>query len=252
MMATSQGPRVYIHEFVDVVGIHRSAYQHHMTANWVPEAARYRRQRCFGVFTLVGSTGRWPQVVNMWEFDSWADLAHDFSIELAGTAHRDPVLEEWWAEAAEFRHGGIDRILVAHESSPGVQFWQSRGGTSAVAYVHEILRTRPGMAPAVADQLARDCIPHDGTPPDDMSLVGLFRTAMRNDDEVVLIRSVPDWDTWAVFEAAQSDPTAARSDRDRFELLSLERVLLVDAEFSPLRLGRQPRESDRRARSEVR
>lgn len=250
-MATSQGPRVYIHEFVDVVGIHRSAYQHHMTANWVPEAARYRRQRCFGVFTLVGSTGRWPQVVNMWEFDSWADLAYDFSIELAGPSHRDPVLEEWWAEAAAFRHGGVDRILVAHEASPGVQYWQSQGGTSAVAYVHEILRTRPGMAPAVADQLALDSARCEGHPRDAMSLVGLFRTAMRNDDEVVLLRSVPDWDVWAAFESARSDRTAADAD-DRLELLSLERVLLVDAELSPLRIGRQPRESDRRPRSEVR
>ena len=49
--------RVYIHELVDVVGTARAKYQHHMTANWCPEAGPLRRQSCFGVFSVVGSTG---------------------------------------------------------------------------------------------------------------------------------------------------------------------------------------------------
>ena len=69
--------RVYSHEFVDVVGTARAKYQHHMTANWCPEAGPLRRQSCFGVFSVVGSTGRWPQVVNLWEYDGWEALAHN-------------------------------------------------------------------------------------------------------------------------------------------------------------------------------
>ena len=242
--------RVYIHEFVDVIGTERARYQHHMTANWCPEAGPLRRQLCFGVFSVVGSTGRWPQVVNLWEYTSWDDLAHNFGVELVGAGHRDPMLAEWWRRAAAFRTGGLDRILVAHDESPGIEQWCSRGGTGAVAYVHEILHTPVGAAPSVCDELVGRGPDRRTTP--GLELVGAFRTAMRADDEVVVIWAVPDWDTWARVEAAtDADATdAAVTDRpasDGGRVLSRERILLVDAELSPLRIGRQPVAEDRRS-----
>ena len=244
--------RIYIHELVDVVGTHRARYQHHMTANWSPEAGPLRHQQCFGVFSVVGSTGRWPQVLNLWEYETWADLAHNFSVELVGTEHRDEMLTQWWAEAAEFRAGGLDRILVADESSPSVADWQARGGTGAVAYLHETIGTRIGKArdaiEAVVGPGAED---HQRF---GIELVGAYRTAMRVDDEVIAIWAVPDWDTWARYEHA-----ADGGDTEFFHLWqrlsglveSRERILLVDAELSPLRIGRQPSESDRRPLEEI-
>lgn len=245
-------PRVYIHELVDVVGTERARYQHHMTANWCPEAGPLRRQQCFGVFSLVGSTGRWPQVVNLWEYASWEDLAHNFEVELVGAGHRDPLLAEWWDRAAAFRTGGLDRILVAHPDSPGVDDWAARGGTGAVAYVHEVVTCRPGTAAQVVEAVV-------GPATEDharfgMELVGAFRTAMRADDEVVGIWSLPDWDAWARFEAA-SDGAEAEFfhlfERLGDVVVARQRVLLVDAELSPLRTGRQPRAEDRRPLDEV-
>ncbi len=238
-------PRVYLHEFVDVVGTRRAQYQHHMTANWCPEAGPLRRQRCFGVFSVVGSTGRWPQVVNLWEYDSWDDLAHNFSVELVGAGHRDPMLERWWSEAASFRSGGFDRVLVAHRDSPGIEQWCARGGTGAVAYLHELVRTEPGAAPEVLDELvaraASDRARHG------IELVGAFRTALRSHDEAIVVRSVRSWEDWADFETVADDapvplPPGASS---------LQRILLVDAELSPLRIGRQPTASDRRPIDEI-
>jgi hypothetical protein len=230
--------RVYIHEFVDVDGTKRAHYQHHMTANWCPEAGPLRRQRCFGVFSVVGSTGRWPQVVNLWEYDSWDDLAHNFSVELVGHGHRDPMLEQWWAQAASFRSGGHDRILLAHHGSPGIEHWCERGGTGAVAYVHEIVTTDARRAPELLDAVldTRDDL-HERF---GVELVGAFRTAMRADDELVVLRSLPDWPSWAAYE---EELASARLD-DRVR--SLQRILLVDAELSPLRIGRQPSVEDRR------
>lgn len=260
-------PRVYLHELVDVDGTQRSRYQHHMTANWCPEAGHLRRQLCFGVFTLVGSTGTWPTVVNMWEYASWEDLAHNFSVELVGAGHRDPMLQEWWARAAAFRSGGRDRVLVAHDASPGVEDWCARGGTGAVAYTQEVVRVTPGGAPELADALAHAA----GTGHGDemvgrfgMALVGLFRTALGADDEVVVLRAVPDWASWAAAEAHLSSPevaadpeaaprgSVARAVADSGpHLVASERTLLVDAELSPLRTGRQPRAEDRRPLDEV-
>lgn len=237
--------RVYLHEFVDVVGTERARYQHHMTANWCPEAGPLRRQRCFGVFSVVGSTGRWPQVVNLWEYDSWDDLGHNFSVELVGSSHRDPMLERWWSEAAAFRSGGFDRVLVAHRDSPGIEQWCARGGTGAVAYLHELVGTEPGAAPAVLDELvaraAVDRARHG------IELVGAFHTAMRAHDEAIVLRSVRSWQEWAAFEASADEHPVSLPPG----ATSLQRILLVDAELSPLRIARQPAASDRQPIDEV-
>ena len=239
--------RIYIHEYVDVVGTHRADYEHHMTANWVPEVAGYRRQRCFGVFSVVGSTGSWPQVVNMWEFDSWADLAHDFSLELTGPSHRDPVLERWWADAAAFRTGGSDRLLVAHPDSPGVEDHQAAGGTGAVAYLQETIDCPPGRARAVCDTVVESgAADHERF---GIGLVGAFRTALRADDQVLALWSLPDWDTWAAYEEAADGgglEFLRLWERIGGDVVGRRRILLVDAELSPLRTGRQPTEADRR------
>jgi hypothetical protein len=232
-------PRVYLHEFVDVVGTRRAQYQHHMTANWCPEAGPLRRQACFGVFSLVGSTGRWPQVVNLWEYASWDDLAHNFSVELVGSGHRDPMLAAWWAEAASFRTGGFDRVMVAHPSSPSAHDWATRGGTGAVAYAHELVRTAPGAAPELLDELVLGS--HGPDDVHSLELVAAFTTAMRAEDELLVLRAVPDWSTWSRVEAAAAaSPTVPEGVVER------QRVLLVDAELSPLRIGRQPSAEDRR------
>jgi len=232
-------PRVYLHEFVDVVGTHRAHYQHHMTANWCPEAGPLRRQRCFGVFSVVGSTGRWPQVVNLWEYESWEDLAHNFSVELVGAGHRDPMLEHWWAEAASFRTGGFDRVMVAHPSSPSAADWAARSGTGAVAYLHELVRTAPGAAPHLLDELVLGS--HGPDEVHGLELVAALTTAMRADDELLVLRAVPDWPTWARVEAS-----AAATNSVPDGVAERQRVLLVDAELSPLRIGRQPSVEDRR------
>ncbi len=79
--------KVYIHEFIDIIGHNRARYMHHMTANWCPVARAERNQLCLGVWGTVGSTGRWPEVVNMWELDGWdglvANFEHEFDARLA-------------------------------------------------------------------------------------------------------------------------------------------------------------------------
>ena len=61
--------KLYIHEFIDILGQNRARYMNHMTANFSPMAQEDRNQLCFGVWGVLGSTGRWPEVVNVWEID---------------------------------------------------------------------------------------------------------------------------------------------------------------------------------------
>ena len=134
--------KVYIHELIDIIGHNRARYMHHMTANWVPVAIEERNQLCFGVWATVGSTGRWPEVVNMWELDGWDGLVGNFSHELVGAGAQDPSLAEWWAVAASLRRGGIDRIVVPEPWTRSIETLVADGVRGEV-YSHELVRGSP-------------------------------------------------------------------------------------------------------------
>ena len=131
--------KIYIHEYIDVIGHNRARYMHHMTANWCPVGKAERNMSCFGVWATVGSTGAWPQVVNLWELDGWSGLVANFEHELVGGGAQDPSLAEWWAAAAELRRGGFDRIVVPEPWSPTIDELTSAGVKGAV-YAHEHVR----------------------------------------------------------------------------------------------------------------
>ena len=102
---------MYIHEYIDIIGHNRGRYMYHMTANWSPTAQEDRHQLCYGVWGVVGSTGRWPQVVNLWEEDGFDGLAQSFGHELGHRDLQDPKLAAWWAAAAELRAGGCRSVV---------------------------------------------------------------------------------------------------------------------------------------------
>ncbi len=241
------GGRVYIHELVDILGHHRADYLQHVTANWGPIGRTQRGQRCFGVWATVGSTGRWPQVVNLWEYADWDALARNFEVELTGDGLQDPALEEWWAAAAAMRSGGTDRLLVAADWSPSIDELCAEGRRAHAGYVHETIRVVPGGAAGFLDLLGRDGIaPHEAA---GLTLVGAFRRAMAADDEVIVVWSFAEWAAWAAHEAGLA---AARGEASewraavRADVTTWEGFLMADAPLSPLRTGRQPEESDRR------
>ncbi|HZJ26114.1 MAG TPA: NIPSNAP family containing protein [Acidimicrobiia bacterium] len=235
--------KVYIHELIDITGQHRAEYMHHMTANWVPIAIEERNQLCFGVWGTVGSTGRWPEVVNIWELDGWDGLATNFSHELSHATLQDPSLATWWERAASFRRGGVDRILVpAPWTSPIDDLVAA--GVRGQCYAHELVTLRPGAALEYLDALrdiGRAAVESFG-----LSLVGAFSVAMVNDSECIVIWAIPDWGTWTRFEREQRGETL-RPWRAALDDLGADwrRTLLVDAPLAPLRIGRQPAESDR-------
>ena len=109
-------PKIYIHELIDIIGHNRARYLHHMTANWCPIAREERNQLCLGVWATLGSTGRWPEVVNMWELDGWDGLAANFAHETAGGRDQDPSLAEWWSVAASLRRAGRKPAARAYDA----------------------------------------------------------------------------------------------------------------------------------------
>jgi hypothetical protein len=241
--------KVYIHEFVDIIGHNRAKYMHHMTANWVPTAIAERNMQCFGVWGTVGSTGRWPEVVNMWELEGWDGLADNFAHELRGSGLQDPALVEWWAAAASLRRGGLDRILVPMPWSPTIDELIGSGVRGDV-YAHELVRMPVGTVGRFLEAVEE--VGRDALAALDAELVGAFRVAMRNDTEAVAIWALPGWSRWALYEQAW-DGAALAAYKTRLVALGadIERTLLVDAPLAPLRIGRQPTADDRRPLSEI-
>jgi hypothetical protein len=236
--------KLYIHEFIDIIGHNRARYMHHMTANWSPVGQEERGQLCYGVWAVLGSTGRWPEVVNIWEHNGWDGMAESFGVEAVGRGAQDPRLEKWWAAAADLRRGGVDRILHPAPWTRSVE-QLCADGVRGECYAHELVRVRPGAAEDLLERVREQGVPLAGQR--GWELAGAWRTAMAADDECILLWAIPTWKDWAAFEQAQfanSDVSAWRRSLDDI-VRRWERIVLVDAPLSTMRLGRQPSRDDR-------
>lgn len=241
---------VYIHELIDIVGHQRGRYMQHMTANWCPEALQERNQRCLGVWATIGSTGAWPQVVNMWELDGWEGLAANFAHETAGGRDQDPTLAEWWAVAAELRRGGVDRIVVPTPWTRTVDEL-CEDGVRGEVYAHELFSVDPGAAPHLLDAVGS--VGRDRCEAIGLTAVGAYEVAMADRSEALVIWAIPDWRTWVAYERAWESGGALHAWSTTLRAMGgrWRRQLMVDAPLSPLRTGRQPLRSDRRPLSDL-
>jgi hypothetical protein len=237
--------KLYIHEFIDIIGHNRANYMHHMTANFSPMAQRERNQLCYGVWGTVGTTRRWPEVVNMWEEDGWAGMARSFRHEFNHPTLQDPGLAAWWARAAQFRRSGVDRLLVPAEWTRTIEELCA-DGVRGECYAHELVTVQPDAAWHYVDDLVRgeqiDCYERFG-----WELAGAFVTAMKDDCEAIVLWAIPTWEEWAELEQATRRDPGLRAWRARQAetTTGLARFLLVDAPLSPFRTGRQPQDADR-------
>jgi hypothetical protein len=235
--------KVYIHEYIDIIGQNRANYMHHMAANFSPLAQEERQQLCYGVWGVVGSTGHWPQVVNMWEEDGLDGLAASFRYEFNHATLQDPKLATWWKKAAEFRSGGRDRLLAPAPWTRTIQELCDDGVTGE-AYAHEEITVVPGRSAEFLDIARQEAIPvyeEFG-----WQMAGAWETLMIDDSECLLLWAIPTWEQWAEFEKARRShpPLAKWSTRLAECTTSHARVLLVDSQLCPFRTHRQPARSD--------
>jgi hypothetical protein len=178
---------LYLHEIIDIVGTGQEAY---MAS--VGERARHSEReaisRLVGTWKVIGSTNRWPSVVNLWEMDGWAQWAESLERQFL-PARVDRDLAPWWAKATEWRSGGFDRILEPSAYSPALEELR-RSGLKAWVCVHTIIRLQPGQRDAYLDAVGetlRDTLAARG-----VVLMGAYSVPMRS-DEALLLWAAPDF-----------------------------------------------------------
>jgi hypothetical protein len=240
----SENTKLYVHEFIDIVGHHRADYMYHMTANFSPMAQEDRNQLCYGVWGVLGSTGRWPEVVNIWELDGLPEAADYFRFEVGGSAMQDPRMAKWWAAAVPLRSGGNDRLLIpAPWTMPIGEICEAEIGGEM--YAHDQISVRPGTAPEFLELVREEAVAayenyH-------WTLAGAWYSAMTDEAECFLLWAVRQWEDWTDLEGAQRSDEAlhAWNVRARTMTTSFTRTVLVDAPLCPFKTGRQPQRSDR-------
>lgn len=135
---------LYLHEYVDIVGEGAMRYMEHTVA-FDTDAAADRGLALVGTWYTMGSTGPWPQVVNLWEsvdgWSGWRRLMEATNLRRT----QNPELVEWWQEALKTRTGGFDRVLGAAPGCPSLRELGASGVSGSV-FVHEISEVRPGAA----------------------------------------------------------------------------------------------------------
>src|ERR1044072_9455213 len=100
---------LHLHEVIDIVGEQAVPYMERSVLGFKGETAD-RGLALWGTWYVMGSTGRWPQVVNIWEmadgWDGWERLCR--ATNLRREANED--LADWWREAYQRRTGGFRRL----------------------------------------------------------------------------------------------------------------------------------------------
>jgi hypothetical protein len=181
MPESAAARNVYLHEYVDIVGEGAMRYMEHTVERGA--GTHGGTLELMGAWYTMGSTGRWPQVVNLWEcvggWDGWRGLMERTNLRRTKT----PELEEWWRTALEVRSGGFDRLLAGAPGCPSFSELKALGVQGRV-FVHELSRCRPGAAleylAAARDEWEPVLADHGHT------LVGLYEVLL-TDREVVTI-----------------------------------------------------------------
>ncbi len=178
---------LYLHEIIDIIGTGQEAY-----LDTVGERAAHSGSqgisRLVGTWKVIGSTHRWPRVVNLWEMDSWQHWAEALERQHF-PEKKDPSLAPWWAQVTQWRSGGFDRILEPSPYSPTLAQLRARD-LKAWVCLHTIVRLFPGKADAyltaVGDTL-RPLLEARG-----LTLLGAYAVPMRS-DEALILWAAPDF-----------------------------------------------------------
>src|ERR1044072_5155825 len=133
---------LFLHEYIDIIGQGQWAYMEHAKAQAGHEKVYFE---LLGTWYTMGITGRWPQVVNIWEipggWDGWIGKVDRLGLKRAS----NQTMKSWWKQALECRSGGCDRLLAPAPGCPTMESLAADNVRGSL-FVHELSEVRPGTA----------------------------------------------------------------------------------------------------------
>jgi hypothetical protein len=191
---------LYLHEIIDIIGDGQKAY-----LNTVAERGKHSERegisRLVGTWKVIGSTNRWPRVINLWEMNDWNDWANALERQFL-PERKDQNLAVWWSAATKWRSGGFDRILEPTTYSPTRDELRARK-LKAWVCEHEIARLKPGKLEEYLDAVGTVLRPL--LEPRGITLMGAYSVPMRS-DEAVLLWAAVDFRALCNEYASRKDP----------------------------------------------
>ncbi len=221
---------IYLHETVDIRGDGAMPY---MEA--VLERARHSEakgvSRLVGTWRVIGSTHRWPRVVNLWEMDDW----NHWSRSLEGQFHprlRDSHLGTWWTAMLRYRSGGLDRILEPTSFCPDRARLLSSGVRGWVTE-QQIYRMPPSRLRGFFEEFESSLLPSMNA--SQLTLIGAYAAPMRS-GEALALWSAKDFGTLCRFWEERASYSALQAWQARLEELQVRWVVswLVPCAGTPL------------------
>jgi hypothetical protein len=138
---------LFLHEYIDIIGQSQWAYMEHIKAQAGHEKVDFE---LLGTWYTMGITGRWPQVVNIWEIPGGWDGWYGKVDRLGLKRRTNAPLFKWWDTAYKLRTGGFDRLLGGHPGCPTIA-QLTRDNVEGTLFVHELTTVRPGTATEYLD-----------------------------------------------------------------------------------------------------
>src|ERR1700687_2978098 len=195
---------LYLHEIIDIIGDGQQAY-----LDTVGERARHSEgagiSRLMGTWRVIGSTNRWPRVVNLWEMDDWPHWAETLERQFL-PEKKDPHLGPWWSKATQWRSGGFDRILAPTAYSPSRDDLRRRG-LKAWVCVQTIIRRRPGRRDEYLNAVGERLLP--ALEARGLTLIGAYAAPMRSDEAIVLWAARDFRSLCWLYQSRTTDPAMA-------------------------------------------
>jgi hypothetical protein len=218
---------VYLHEIVDCIAGKVTEYLEALETELMPLTDE-RKLRCCGFFQVAGSSGRWPQLMALWELEVADHVAQRKSIG----GHQG--MRDWMSKGAQWRTGGFDRILLPHPFSPRPPV-RPQFHCSGCVVLEQTFNVRPDETTSFVTEAEHGLLP--AMAEDGLTLQGFWRSHFRPLEHIAMW-SMPDWDAYGRL-LERRNPTDASTnlggDAALWNTLSdVTEKILIPLRFSPL------------------
>lgn len=191
-------PKLFFQEKTKIIGMHpnrRNCARVIVDYLNAERDSEDRPKRDIGVWELVGLTGKWAQVIGVYEFvDNWNGF-NAFTKQIMRSP--PPELASTYAAIESFRSGGDNELLEALEGSPDDDAIEAMT-TDAPLLVHDTFQVEPGAEQGYGEALLQELKPiADGH---DQRLIGLYRGALS--DGLVIAMWATSLDRYAALQRA--------------------------------------------------